>query len=105
VDGFYLTRVIWQQVYYFEAVELLKTDKRHKENHLALCICPTDAAKFLCANESKVIFKASIHTLITRTAEISQDPDNTCVVNLAGNAETLTFSPTHLLDFKAILSL
>ncbi|MEY3758884.1 MAG: hypothetical protein RIR39_375 [Pseudomonadota bacterium] len=91
--------------YYFEAVESLKTDKRHKENHLALC--PTDAAKFLYANESKDTLKASIHTLITRTAEEinnSQDHDNTCLVNLAGNAETLTFSPLHLLDLKVILN-
>jgi hypothetical protein len=91
--------------YYFEAVELLKTDKRHKENHLALC--PTDAAKFLYANESKDTLEASIHVLITRTtAEInnSQDQDNTCSVNLASNTETLTFSPLHLLDLKAILS-
>jgi hypothetical protein len=90
--------------YYFEAVELLKTDKRHKENHLALC--PTDAAKFLYANESKDILEASIHTLITRTTEEinnSQDQDNTCPLNLAGKTETLTFSPLHLLDLKAIL--
>lgn len=92
--------------YYFEAVELLKTNKRHKENYLALC--PTDAAKFLYANESKDTLKASLHTLITRTTEAinnSQDHDNSYPVNLAGNTETLTFSPLHLLDLKVILSL
>jgi hypothetical protein len=91
--------------YYFEAVELLKTDKRHKENHLALC--PTDAAKFLYANESKDTLKTSINTLITRTVEEinnSQDQNNTCPLNLADNTETLTFSPLHLLDLKVILS-
>jgi hypothetical protein len=65
-----------------------------------------DAAKFKHANESKDTLKASIHTLITRTTEEinnSQDQDNICPVNLAGNTETLTFSPLHLLDLKAIL--
>jgi hypothetical protein len=91
--------------YYFEAVELLKTDKRHKENHLALC--PTDAAKFLYANESKDTLEASIHTLITRTVEDinnSQDQDNTCEIKLAGKSENLNFSPVHLQDLKAIFS-
>jgi hypothetical protein len=29
--------------------------------------------------------------------------DNICHVKLAGNTETLTFSPIHLLDLKVIL--
>lgn len=92
--------------YYFEAVELLKNSyKRHKQNFIALC--PTDAAKYLYANESKESISASINALIARTKEEinnSNDEGNICQVNLAGNPETLTFSPIHLLDLKAIAS-
>ncbi len=90
--------------YYFEAVELLKNGhKRHKQNFIALC--PTDAAKFLYANESKETINESINALTARTQEEinnSQDEGNICLVNLAGNPETLTFSPIHLLDLKVI---
>ena len=92
--------------YYFEVVEFLKNShKRHKQNYIALC--PTDAAKFLYANESKETISASINALIARTMEEinnSNDEANICQVNMAGNPETLTFSPIHLLDLKAIAS-
>lgn len=92
--------------YYFEAVELIKdTTKRHEHNFIALC--PTDAAKFKYANESEDTLKASIDKLIARTTEAinnSPNEDNACEIKLAGNTETLTFSPIHVLDLKSVLN-
>jgi hypothetical protein len=90
--------------FYFEAVEWLKADKRHKEGFIALC--PTDAAKFKHANASKDNTEIRIKKLLARTAQQinnSDDDNNKVHITLANTPETLAFSPNHLIDLKAIL--
>jgi hypothetical protein len=90
--------------YYFEAIQLIEGIE-NVFNYIALC--PTDAAKFKYANNSKGIVNKNIRELANRIEEEinnSQNKDNSISLNLAGNEEELTFSPVHLLDLKAIFS-
>jgi hypothetical protein len=94
--------------YYFEVVQLISnTQKRHKENYIALC--PTDAAKFQYANSSKDKIAELVEELIDdRSVEEindSDDDENKFEIVLAGNDETVQFRRVHLIDLKAILEL
>lgn len=93
--------------YYFEVVQLISdTQKRYKENYIALC--PTDAAKFQYANLSKSEIGGLVDKLTSNRSvdEIndSDEDDNCFEIELAGEIETLQFRRIHLMDLKAVLS-
>jgi len=93
--------------YYFEVVQLIgDTQKRYKENHIALC--PTDAAKFQYANPSKDNISDLVNALLDdRSPDDINDSDeaeNCFDIVLAGNTETVQFRRVHLIDLKAVLS-
>jgi len=93
--------------YYFEVVQLIgDTQKRYKENYIALC--PTDAAKFQYANPSKDKIGNLVNALIDDRSpddiNDSDDDENSFDIVLAGNTETLQFRRVHLIDLKAVLS-
>ncbi len=93
--------------YYFETVQLISdTQKRYKENYIALC--PTDAAKFQYANLSKSEIGGLVDKLTSNRSvdEIndSDEDDNCFEIELAGEIETLQFRRIHLMDLKAVLS-
>ncbi|MEI7795903.1 MAG: hypothetical protein WCI06_04620, partial [Methylococcaceae bacterium] len=93
--------------YYFETVQLISdTQKRYKENYIALC--PTDAAKFQYANLSKSAIGGLVDKLTSNRSvdeiNASDEDDNCFEIELAGEIETLQFRRIHLMDLKAVLS-
>ncbi len=78
--------------YYFESVELLKIDKEHQENAIALC--PTCAAKFKYARSQ---------TPADMAEHIRENEQPLIPVCLAGEQQTIRFTETHYHDLRTIL--
>jgi hypothetical protein len=89
------------EYHYFEAVQCVKVkdqDKRHFQNHLALC--PTCAAMYKHALETNDL---EVRRLIVEHDAAENTQSVIIPVTLAGRPYNIRFVGTHWFDLKTVL--